>query len=312
MQARTRSKTPTSRFADKREGRRRVQEALALQTIVAGDAALAAALTDGATIANYSPGQDLMVQGAEDHHIEFILAGDVDILIHGNRVNGRQAGTHVGDMALIDVAALRSATVRARTTTVTARIEEPKFTRIARKFPNVWRALALELARRLYQRGALVAHKRTRPYVFIGSAVEGLDIAKEIQRKLQFTECDAEVWDDDTFIASHVALEDLIVKIAGSDFGVFVAGPHDRLTMRRKRHSVPRDNVVFEAGMSFGALGRERTLLVIPRAKGTKLPSDLTGITPLQYNEGDAGTLAARVGPVVTELQKIIKRLGPK
>jgi CRP/FNR family cyclic AMP-dependent transcriptional regulator len=215
-------------------------------------------------------------------------------------------------MALIDVAASRSATVRARTATVTARVEESDFTRIAGKVPTVWRALALELARRLYQRGALVPHKRVKPYVFIGSAVEGLDIAKEIQRKLQFTDCVAEIWDDDTFIASHCTLEDLIVKIAGSDFGVFVAAPHDRLTTRRKRHSVPRDNVVFEAGMSFGALGRERTLLVMPRAKGTKLPSDLTGITPLAYNEGDAATLAARIGPTVTEVQKIIQRLGSK
>jgi CRP/FNR family cyclic AMP-dependent transcriptional regulator len=227
-------------------------------------------------------------------------------------VNGRQAGTHVGDMALIDVAAPRSATVRARTEAVTARVEEPAFTRIAEKFPKIWRALALELARRLYQRGSLVAHKRAKPYVFVGSSVEGLDIANEIQRKLQFTDCIAEVWDDNTFIASHYTLDDLIVKIAGSDFCVFVAPPQDRVTIRKKRHSVPRDNVVFEAGMSFGALGRERTLLVMPRAKDTKLPSDLTGITPLAYNDGDAANLAARLGPVVTELREIINRLGPR
>jgi CRP/FNR family cyclic AMP-dependent transcriptional regulator len=80
----------------------------------------------------------------------------------------------------------------------------------------------------------------------------------------------------------------------------------------KKKYPVPRDNVVFEAGMSLGALGRERTVLVIPRAKRTKLPSDLTGITPLEYNDGDAATLSARIGPVVTDLGKIINRLGPR
>lgn len=306
------SKNLATRFTDRKDGPRRLRDALAEQTIVGGDVDLAAALAAAARVKRYAPDDDLMVQGTEDHHIEFLLTGDVDILIHGNRVNGRQAGTHVGDMALIDVAATRSATVRARTETVTARVEEPAFTRIAEKFPKVWRALALELARRLYQRGALVPHKRATPFVFIGSAVEGIDIAKEIQRKLQFMDCVTEVWDDNTFIASHYALDDLIVKIAGSDFGIFVASPHDKLTVRKKRHDVPRDNVVFEAGMSFGALGRERTLLVMPRAKETKLPSDLTGITPLAYKDGDPASLAARIGPVVTEVEKIIKRLGPR
>jgi hypothetical protein len=88
-------KTLATRFSDKTDGFRRVCQALAAQPTVAGDKALAAVLAKAAVVSRYAPGDELMVQGAEDHHIEFILAGDVDILIHGNRVSGRQAGTHV-------------------------------------------------------------------------------------------------------------------------------------------------------------------------------------------------------------------------
>jgi CRP/FNR family cyclic AMP-dependent transcriptional regulator len=176
---------------------------------------------------------------------------------------------HVGDMALIDVSALRSATVRARTETITARVEEPAFTRIAKKFPHIWRALALELARRLNERGALVTRKRAKSFVFIGSAAEGLALAKEIQSKLQFTDCVAEVWDDNTFIASHYTLDDLVVKMSGSDFGIFIASPHDSLTMRKKV-SPARTRVVDEARGMTQTPVRDRgslssTTAVVPR-----------------------------------------------
>ncbi|MEX3901302.1 MULTISPECIES: TIR domain-containing protein [Paraburkholderia] len=37
----------------------------------------------------------------------------------------------------------------------------------------------------------------------------------------------------------------------------------------------PRDNVVFELGLSMGRLGRKRGILMEPRGEGVKLPSDM-------------------------------------
>ncbi len=45
----------------------------------------------------------------------------------------------------------------------------------------------------------------------------------------------------------------------------------------------PRDNVVFEAGLFGGALGMRRTFII--HANGSKLPSDLLGLTCVRYGE---------------------------
>ncbi len=45
----------------------------------------------------------------------------------------------------------------------------------------------------------------------------------------------------------------------------------------------PRDNVVFEAGLFGGALGMRRTFILY--ASGSKLPSDLLGLTCVRYGE---------------------------
>jgi predicted nucleotide-binding protein len=45
----------------------------------------------------------------------------------------------------------------------------------------------------------------------------------------------------------------------------------------------PRDNVVFEAGLFGGVLGMHRTFIL--HASGSKLPSDLLGLTCVRYGE---------------------------
>ena len=45
----------------------------------------------------------------------------------------------------------------------------------------------------------------------------------------------------------------------------------------------PRDNVVFELGLFMGRLGRRRTILMKPKNTVIKLPSDLVGVTTIDY-----------------------------
>jgi CRP-like cAMP-binding protein len=78
-----------------------------------------------------SPGDVLITQDAHDNDIYFILAGTVSIKVNGREVAIRQSGHHVGEMAMIDPAAKRSADVVAIDDTVLSKVTEPEFARIA-------------------------------------------------------------------------------------------------------------------------------------------------------------------------------------
>src|ERR671918_673967 len=67
----------------------------------------------------------------------------------------------------------------------------------------------------------------------------------------------------------------------------------------------PRDNVVFEAGLFGGALGIRRTFIL--HAHGSKLPSDLLGLTSVRY---DPATSAAEVPAINEKLRKAIENEG--
>src|SRR6185503_8935469 len=67
----------------------------------------------------------------------------------------------------------------------------------------------------------------------------------------------------------------------------------------------PRDNVVFEAGLFGGALGMRRTFIL--HASGSKLPSDLLGLTTVRYAEA---TTAAEIRVVNQKLRKAIENEG--
>ena len=67
----------------------------------------------------------------------------------------------------------------------------------------------------------------------------------------------------------------------------------------------PRDNVVFEAGLFGGALGIRRTFIL--HANGSKLPSDLLGLTAVRY---DSDTSPAEVRAINQKLRKAIETEG--
>src|SRR5437899_1094402 len=113
------------------------------------------AIASEATVFECRPGTAIIRQGASDNPIYFIVAGSFSIVVNGRDVARRQAGQHVGEMALIDPAAPRSASVIARETSVVAKLSEDMFSRIANQHPRLWRLLAVELCARLRERNAL-------------------------------------------------------------------------------------------------------------------------------------------------------------
>lgn len=86
--------------------------------------------------------------------------------------------------------------------------------------------------------------KPDKPRLFIGSSLEGAEIAEAVRDKLD-RDFECTVWTDGIFNLSGFTLNDLIKISKTKDFGVFVFSADD---IRGDLFKSPRDNVVFEFG----------------------------------------------------------------
>ena len=163
-----------------------------------------------------------------------------------------------------------------------------------------------------YPEANLIKPPNDQPLVFIGSSVEALPIARELQAGLAHDRLIVSVWTDGVFRASRGAVESLLDAVGKSDFAVLVLSPDDTVISREVQSVAPRDNCIFELGLFMGALGRERSFIVKPRGVDIKLPSDLLGLTPLEYSDGQLETLTPRIAPLCTAIRNVAKTLGAK
>jgi predicted nucleotide-binding protein len=147
--------------------------------------------------------------------------------------------------------------------------------------------------------------------IFIGSSRESLDTANGIANALPPDKMDIKVWTDWVFGASSVPIEVLESQVMLSDFAILVFGPDDKVTTRGAVLDAPRDNVVFELGLFMGGLGRKRTFIVKPRDLDVKIPTDLLGVIPIEY-ESSISPIAKRLAPVSTALVRYISERGTR
>jgi CRP/FNR family transcriptional regulator, cyclic AMP receptor protein len=292
------------------EGRRRLEEALREQSVVAHDAGIAAELAGSVVLKKYEVDEVVITQGDKDTDLCLILAGTVVVEVKGREVARRRAGQHVGEMGMIDPSVKRSATIRALEETVVARIDERIFTLIADRHPTMWRRIAVDLGKRLRERGELVKPSNATPLVFIGSTVERLPIARALQAACQYDPWLTRLWTDSVFVAGDTPFESLAAQIESLDFGLLVVTADDVVKVRDVQSPSPRDNIVFELGLLMGALGRERTFMVrLRNERELKLPSDLLGVKALEILPGSDNDLPSRVAPAINEFRTIVYRL---
>jgi CRP/FNR family transcriptional regulator, cyclic AMP receptor protein len=162
----------------------------------------------------------------------------------------------------------------------------------------------------LVERNKLITAPNEAPRLFIISSAEGLDVAWGVQKGLE-RDVLGTVWTDGVFFAGGYSLEALESAVAGSDFAVAIAQPDDMVLSRGTSSPTVRDNVLFELGLFMGKLSRYRTILVHPRVKDLKLPSDLQGLTLLSYEPSSSvADLPSRLGPVCTSIRTIVRKLG--
>lgn len=112
--------------------------------------------------------------------------------------------------------------------------------------------------------------------IFIGSSKEGMGTAKKVKEYLgESSECT--IWTEDFFKLNVSYFDNLCKKTIGFDFAILIGTKDDVSQIRKSRYDTIRDNVMFEYGLFTGAIGRQRTFILIQN--GAKLPSDLNGIS---------------------------------
>src|SRR5262249_12003648 len=153
--------------------------------------------------------------------------------------------------------------------------------------------------------GARRESRMTKPRVFLGSSGKQAKLLQGITRGLEDV-ADVEPWTT-TFNPGRSTLDRLVELSQEVDFAAFVFAQDDWTTTdgAESGQASPRDNVVFEAGLFGGALGIRRTFIL--HASGSKLPSDLLGLTSVRY---DPATSPAEVRAINKKLRKAIETEG--
>ncbi len=130
----------------------------------------------------------------------------------------------------------------------------------------------------------------SKPRIFLGSSGKQAKLLQAITRGLADV-ADVEPWTT-TFNPGRSTLDRLVELSQEVDFAAFVFAQDDwtATDASPSGEAAPRDNVVFEAGLFGGALGIRRTFIL--HANGSKLPTDLLGLTSVRY---DPATSAAEV-----------------
>jgi hypothetical protein len=149
-----------------------------------------------------------------------------------------------------------------------------------------------------------------KPRIFLGSSGKQERLLQALTRGLEEV-AHVEPWTT-SFNPGTTTLERLLELTHEVDFAAFVFARDDWTTTSPSAlpapdsaQASPRDNVVFEAGLFGGALGMRRTFIL--HANGSKLPSDLLGLTCIRYGEA---TTTAEMRVVSQKLRKALEHGG--
>jgi predicted nucleotide-binding protein len=292
-------------------GKRLRVESLVSQKMVGGNRALAEQLADIVRLRRLVAGEMLIEQNDTDNDIFLILAGAVKIVVNGRTVGRRVPNDHVGEMAAIEPTQKRAASVIALEESVVAAISEPQLAELGNTYPELYRCLARELARRLLQRNAFVNETRDKIRVFIISSAEAREVARAVQNAFERDPFTTIIWTDDVFKVAHYTLQSLEDQVDTCDFAIAITHADDVTESRGRSWPAPRDNVIFELGLFMGRLGKSRAILMEPRDESIKLPSDFAGITTVPYRFVPGPDAAALMAPACNKLRQHILSLGP-
>ena len=146
-----------------------------------------------------------------------------------------------------------------------------------------------------------------KPRIFLGSSGKQADLLHALTHGLEEV-AHVEPWTT-VFDPGVSTLERLVELTREVDFAAFVFAQDDWTSVGApavdSAQASPRDNVVFEAGLFGGVLGMRRTFIL--HANGSKLPTDLLGLTCVRY---DGGTADAEIESICQKIRKAIEGQG--
>lgn len=274
-----------------------------------------AKLASVVTVKQLRKDQRIIQQDKQGKELFFVLCGDgLQIFINNRPHVIRECGELVGEMAMLVKNGKTSACVRAVGPTVVACIDYQGFTKLARQYHGVWHGIARLLAERLQQRNRHIRPRKAIPRVFVGSSNERKDaaeIARETLKARLGKGVEVVLWSDKgVFKPGSTTMVDLVEATHGFDFGLFIFAPDDKLTLRKFDYHAVRDNVVLELGLFMGAFSDPtRALILRPTTKNARAPSDLLGMTVLQYDPREKKT---SIDAAMSEFATVISKSGPR
>ena len=151
-------------------------------------------------------------------------------------------------------------------------------------------------------------NRMVKPRIFLGSSGKQAKLLQALTRGLEDI-AHVEPWTT-SFNPGTTTLERLLELTHEVDFAALVFAQDDWTSHgppaadAASVQASPRDNVVFEAGLFGGALGMRRTFIL--HANGSKLPSDLLGLTCVRYG----ATTPAELKSISEKIRKAIEAEG--
>ena len=149
-----------------------------------------------------------------------------------------------------------------------------------------------------------------KPRIFLGSSGKQEKLLQALARGLEDVG-QVEPWTT-SFNPGTTTLERLLELTREVDFAAFVFAQDDWTTQDPQvlpspgsYQASPRDNVVFEAGLFGGTLGMRRTFIL--HANGSKLPTDLLGLTSVRY---EGATADAEIDAICQKIRNAIENEG--
>jgi hypothetical protein len=147
--------------------------------------------------------------------------------------------------------------------------------------------------------------------VFVGSSSEQRGIAAKLCEILAPEVIPVPWWN--AFPPGETTIGSLVRMSQHLDLGVFVISPDDLRWKNRRRNRqshVVRDNVLFELGLFAGALGSDRSLMLLNEADVPEIPSDLAGVTQVRWNQDDDSSFDRAAYEIAQHAENLHERLG--
>jgi predicted nucleotide-binding protein len=237
-----------------------------------------------------------------------ILLGSIRLTQNGNTLQVLQEGEDFGTWPYLFSDPRYKVTATAVADSLLFHIDDERFKQVINRFPRIWKHIARIQVERLQNRNRLLLPQNARVKMFVGSSTERLGSARRLAEYFAPDQDTVEVLVWDTIFGNlEYPLEALTRTLNDWDFAALIWGGEDRTHSRSTVKASPRDNLIFEAGLAIGRLGRRRTFILVPEAADTslKIPSDLEQATFLKYRDVTTFDAGERI-------RKIIHELGPR